>query len=187
MVTTLNTADTVRAFKHDILIIDEAGQGLEADCLIPFRASVKAVVMVGDEKQLAPTVISREDENEFHAQMSISLFERLKRYGLPHIFLNEQYRSVREIVEHTNQTVYQGLVHNSIWFEGRPTAIAFRAWARQNHGKEANELFFNVSRGQAQKDPTAEIRASMMRTSTAPSLSLIASPITAFHWIRSPF
>lgn len=51
----------VKTYKDRIgcLIIDEACQTTEPNVLIPFLHQPKKVVLVGDPKQLNPTVISR--------------------------------------------------------------------------------------------------------------------------------
>lgn len=41
-----------------ICIIDEATQATEADTLLPLIHGVKNIILVGDQQQLSPTVIS---------------------------------------------------------------------------------------------------------------------------------
>eukprot|EP00088_Acartia_fossae_P070547 TRINITY_DN947_c0_g1_i8.p1 TRINITY_DN947_c0_g1~~TRINITY_DN947_c0_g1_i8.p1 ORF type:complete len:915 (+),score=196.82 TRINITY_DN947_c0_g1_i8:99-2843(+) len=58
----------------DICIIDEAGQCVEPEALIPLQYNFKKLVMVGDHKQLPPTVISRTAKQH---KYDGSLFKRL--------------------------------------------------------------------------------------------------------------
>merc|ERR1719474_1350570 len=45
--------------QFDLLIIDEATQSKEISTLIPFQLNIRSIVLVGDEKQLPATVISK--------------------------------------------------------------------------------------------------------------------------------
>ncbi|KAI9750745.1 MAG: hypothetical protein M1815_001603 [Lichina confinis] len=148
----------------DICIIDKASQALESDCFKLLNGVVRAIILVGDEKQLAPTVLSSAStQNEFREQIALSLFGHLKRAGLPHVLLDQQYRAVHEITAHTNRVIYHSLVRNDIRVEDRPNAVTFRAWAWQHWGTNANKLFFDVTNGHAERD----LRASFSRYNDA--------------------
>lgn len=69
----------------DLVLIDEAGQSTEPSCLVAI-SKAKKVILVGDHKQLPPTILSQDAK-----ELSISLFERMiqnTRFTL----LNTQYR-----------------------------------------------------------------------------------------------
>ena len=86
-----------------IVILDEATQALEPDCLLPLYHKAQMVVMIGDEKQLGPTVLSQEG---VIAGLGISLFERLCYYYKGSDFitiLNEQYRAHKSLYEFSNK------------------------------------------------------------------------------------
>lgn len=58
-----NSADSrLKDYYFPIVIIDEATQALEPDILLPLYHRAEMVVLIGDEKQLGPVVISREAE-----------------------------------------------------------------------------------------------------------------------------
>ncbi len=59
----------------DVVIVDEAAQGLETSLLIPLRYSAQHCILVGDPQQLPATVFSQLAESK---QFSRSLFERLQ-------------------------------------------------------------------------------------------------------------
>ena len=61
------------AFMFDVVVIDEAAQGLEASCWLPLLRGRKAV-LAGDHKQLPPTVMSKDKDVVKH--LSRTLFER---------------------------------------------------------------------------------------------------------------
>ncbi|ELQ74785.1 tRNA-splicing endonuclease positive effector (SEN1), partial [Trachipleistophora hominis] len=83
----------------DILVIDEACQSVETSTLIPLKFNPTKVVLVGDPKQLPPTVISNCKPYEQ------SLFVRLQK-TYQSVLLNVQYRMHPTIVEFPNQYFY---------------------------------------------------------------------------------
>ncbi|GIM05142.1 hypothetical protein Vretimale_9587 [Volvox reticuliferus] len=99
------------AYRFDALIIDEAAQALEPAALIPLqllRPGAK-VVLVGDPKQLPPTVLSRAADA---AQLSQSLFERLQRAGCHVCLLSRQYRMHPEISRFPSSFFYDGALQD---------------------------------------------------------------------------
>lgn len=89
-----------------IVIIDEATQALEPDCIMPLYHKAKMVIIIGDEKQLGPTVKSK-DSNI--TGLSVSLFERLIYYYEGSSFisvLREQYRMHKILYEFSNKYFY---------------------------------------------------------------------------------
>jgi senataxin len=73
----------------DTVIIDEAGQCTEPAALIPLRYGCRNLVLVGDPRQLPPTVLSA---NATAAGLGMSLFERLERAEHSVTMLTVQYR-----------------------------------------------------------------------------------------------
>ncbi|GLI67193.1 hypothetical protein VaNZ11_011114, partial [Volvox africanus] len=99
------------AYRFDALIIDEAAQALEPAALIPLqllRPGAK-VVLVGDPKQLPPTVLSRAADA---AQLSQSLFERLQRAGCHVCLLSRQYRMHPDISRFPSSFFYDGALQD---------------------------------------------------------------------------
>ena len=57
------------------LIVDEAGQATEPDFFIPIsRFNIDKVIVVGDPKQLSPTVLSQEAKNH---RLDLSFMKRV--------------------------------------------------------------------------------------------------------------
>jgi regulator of nonsense transcripts 1 len=86
----------LKGFVFKSVLIDEATQATEPECLIPIVRSAKQVVLVGDHCQLPPVVMSKKAAA---AGLSRSLFERLlfigrmrPESGLHPIRLEVQYR-----------------------------------------------------------------------------------------------
>ena len=71
------------------VVIDEATQLMEPVALVPIVKGAKHLAMVGDTKQLAPTV---KCQIAAHLGLNISMFERLQHKGMLAEFLNTQYR-----------------------------------------------------------------------------------------------
>ena len=100
----------LKDYYFPIVIIDEATQSLEPDCLLPLLHKAEMVILIGDDKQLGPVVLSNDAEI---SGFNISLFERLSFYyeGSNFIYiLNEQYRSHEFLYRFSNEKFY----HNQI-------------------------------------------------------------------------
>ncbi|EPR79669.1 Type III restriction endonuclease [Spraguea lophii 42_110] len=92
-------------FNFPYVLIDEAVQAVEPLCIIPISYGVKKLILVGDHKQLGPTILSHEAKNRGY---NMSLFERLIKIGVqPHI-LYTQYRMDPMISEFISNRFYNG-------------------------------------------------------------------------------
>ncbi|KAI8464074.1 MAG: AAA domain-containing protein [Monoraphidium minutum] len=91
----------------DAVVVDEAAQALEPATLIPLQLLKPGgrVVLVGDTRQLPPTVLSRAAEG---ARLAQSLFERLERCGWPVVMLRQQYRMHPAISAWPGRWFYDG-------------------------------------------------------------------------------
>eukprot|EP00933_Yihiella_yeosuensis_P057594 TRINITY_DN57505_c0_g1_i1.p1 TRINITY_DN57505_c0_g1~~TRINITY_DN57505_c0_g1_i1.p1 ORF type:complete len:342 (-),score=44.96 TRINITY_DN57505_c0_g1_i1:99-1010(-) len=100
------------------VIIDEAAQATEPGTLVPLElAGSKTCILLGDDRQLPPTVFSPEADRLL---LSRPLFERLRLIGLRPIMLNEQYRMKPQIASFANEFFYGGQLLNAppvIWRE----------------------------------------------------------------------
>jgi len=93
--------------RYDSLVMEEAGQVLEIETLIPMLlqkpdnpssgSPLKRIVLVGDHNQLPPIVKNPALQN--YARMSQSLFSRLIRLGNPAICLDKQGRARTELAD----------------------------------------------------------------------------------------
>eukprot|EP00615_Pteridomonas_danica_P012228 CAMPEP_0114370596 /NCGR_PEP_ID=MMETSP0101-20121206/32620_1 /TAXON_ID=38822 ORGANISM="Pteridomonas danica, Strain PT" /NCGR_SAMPLE_ID=MMETSP0101 /ASSEMBLY_ACC=CAM_ASM_000211 /LENGTH=572 /DNA_ID=CAMNT_0001522187 /DNA_START=373 /DNA_END=2091 /DNA_ORIENTATION=+ len=104
------------------VLIDEAGQAVEAETMIPISLGCQRLLLVGDPKQLPATITSQEAVKAFFGR---SLLERLmglpssggrsdseslgnQRIGLPMTLLNTQYRMAEDISRFPNHFFYNG-------------------------------------------------------------------------------
>ena len=81
--------------EFETVIIDEAAQSIELSALIPLKYGCSKCILVGDPKQLPPTVLSREAARFQYEQ---SLFVRMQANSPDDVhLLNTQYRMHPEI------------------------------------------------------------------------------------------
>jgi ATP-dependent RNA/DNA helicase IGHMBP2 len=101
----------------DMVIIDEAAQALEVSCWIPIIIATKCI-LVGDHKQLPPTVKSTKAASK---GLAVTLFERVMtnqaflKADLVHL-LDTQYRMNSLICDWASEHMYSGrlISHESV-------------------------------------------------------------------------
>jgi len=114
IVTTLSSSNNEYfksiASKFTLLIVDEASQASELTTLIPFCHNIPKAVLIGDPKQLPPTVLSSEVKNNKYGR---SLFQRLQE-GSPQSvhLLNIQYRMHPSISKLSSRCFYSNEIIN---------------------------------------------------------------------------
>ena len=93
-----------------IVVLDEAGQTTEP-ALITALAAAKArqVILVGDTKQLPPTVTTQ--DAELRKTIGVSPMERLLDNGIDEFSLKFQYRMPASLLIHPNNYFYGGVVN----------------------------------------------------------------------------
>ncbi|MBD35865.1 MAG: hypothetical protein CL512_03775 [Actinobacteria bacterium] len=104
------------------VLIDEATQATEPASLVPLVRGARQIVLVGDHRQLPPTVISQRAEN---GGLRRSLFERLVSMGIEPILLDTQYRMHPEISFFPNEAFYEGRLVDGISKDQRPNPVGF--------------------------------------------------------------
>ena len=88
----------------ETVIIDEAAQSIELSALIPLKYGCSKCIMVGDPKQLPPTVLSREAARFQYEQ---SLFVRMQANSPKNVhLLDTQYRMHPEISSFPSRAFY---------------------------------------------------------------------------------
>lgn len=96
--------------EFETVIIDEAAQCVELSALIPLKYGCSKCVLVGDPKQLPPTVLSQSASRFGYDQ---SLFVRMqKKHAKDVHLLDMQYRMHPEISLFPSREFYEGLLRN---------------------------------------------------------------------------
>lgn len=96
--------------EFDTVIIDEAAQCVELSALIPLKYGSTKCILVGDPKQLPPTVLSKSAAQFGYAQ---SLFVRMQQNHPKSVhLLDTQYRMHPEISAFPSKEFYDGLLYD---------------------------------------------------------------------------
>ena len=103
--------------KFPIILIDEATQASEPSALVPINRGCRQLILVGDHKQLPPTVISEKAEIGGLGQ---SLFERLNKCKIPAQMLTTQYRMHPSIREFPSSRFYENKLDDGCSKSDRP-------------------------------------------------------------------
>lgn len=98
------------AVEFETVIIDEAAQCVELSALIPLKYGCTKCILVGDPKQLPPTVLSQSAARFGYDQ---SLFVRMQRNHPQHVhLLDTQYRMHPEISAFPSKEFYEGRLYD---------------------------------------------------------------------------
>ncbi|KAH7178771.1 P-loop containing nucleoside triphosphate hydrolase protein [Fusarium sp. MPI-SDFR-AT-0072] len=95
----------------DVILVEEAGEILEAHIITAMSASVKQLILIGDHKQLRPKVgnyVLTKEKGEGY-DLNVSLFERLVVQGRHFTALEEQHRSHPDISQYPRMLAYPEL------------------------------------------------------------------------------
>ena len=104
----------------DVLIVDEAGQASEGEIIVPFACNPLNLILIGDPKQLPPTVIS-----EFLKKKNLGGTSTMERLMIktepyfPYWLLNTQYRMHSSIAAFPNWQFYGNRIENGTQNDNR--------------------------------------------------------------------
>jgi hypothetical protein len=104
------------------VLLDECAQATEPSALVPLTRGARCVALVGDHKQLPPTVLSREADA---AGLGVSLFDRLARCGVQPLLLDTQYRMHPALAHFPSATFYEGALRSGVRATHRPPPRGF--------------------------------------------------------------
>lgn len=116
-------------FRFRQVLIDEATQATEPECLIPIVQGAKHVVMVGDHCQLGPVVMNKKAAA---AGLNQSLFDRLLKLDHRPFRLRVQYRMHPCLSEFPSNTFYEGELQNGVGTAERQLANVDFPWPNPN-------------------------------------------------------
>ena len=98
-------------FKYKYVLIDEANQSTEPECILPLLRGAKQVVLVGDHMQLGPITKCRSAAS---AGLNRSLFIRLVHMGINPYILSTQYRMHPAIREFPISFFYENMLSDGV-------------------------------------------------------------------------
>uniref|UniRef100_K3X0E4 Upf1 domain-containing protein n=1 Tax=Globisporangium ultimum (strain ATCC 200006 / CBS 805.95 / DAOM BR144) TaxID=431595 RepID=K3X0E4_GLOUD len=116
-------------FRFRQVLIDEATQATEPECLIPIIQGAKHVVMVGDHCQLGPVVMNKKAAA---AGLNQSLFDRLLKLDHRPFRLRVQYRMHPCLSEFPSNTFYEGELQNGVGTAERQLTNVDFPWPNPN-------------------------------------------------------
>lgn len=113
---------------HHTVIVEEAGEMLEAHVLAALTAHTQHFIQIGDHHQLRPHCASH--LSAALAKLDVSLFERLHNNRLPAVTLNVQHRAHPQLADLIRPSIYARLedaastrAHRAV--AGMPGRLAF--------------------------------------------------------------
>lgn len=101
----------IRKCRFMRVLIDEATQAIEPECMLPILKGAKQVILVGDHCQLGPVIMCKEAAK---AGLNQSLFERLVGLGIRPIRLQVQYRMHPCLSLFPSLCFYEGSLQNGV-------------------------------------------------------------------------
>jgi regulator of nonsense transcripts 1 len=105
------------------VLLDEATQSTELATLVPLVDTCQRLVLVGDHRQLPPTILSYKAQL---AGLAESLFERFIRLGYPFTMLECQFRMHPTIAEFPAAQWYDGRLQNGVTAMDRIAPLALQ-------------------------------------------------------------
>ena len=103
-------------FRFPIVLIDEATQACESECILPLLHGANHAIIVGDHCQLGPVVLCK---NAAKAGLKMSLFERLVKLKIKPHMLQVQYRMHPKLSEFPSNSFYDGNLQNGVTSDDR--------------------------------------------------------------------
>lgn len=113
----------VSKMEFPVVIIDECTQATEPSTLCPIVKGCKQLVLLGDDFQLGPVVLSQ--DKEVSTALSTSFFQRMINAGVDMFMLNTQYRMNPYISLWPSQHFYKGMIKDGVSGEARPIPKGF--------------------------------------------------------------
>jgi len=136
-----STLDKVR---FGTVLIDECTQAAESASLVPIARGCQQVVLIGDQCQLPPTVLSDVAEND---NLGESLFTRLVTQGVRPVLLDTQYRMHPLICEFASAAFYNGRLRDGVSHMNRRPPEGF-PWPQ----RQMPVAFVNLERGDERRE-----------------------------------
>lgn len=125
-------------FRFRYVLVDEATQATEPECILPLVMGARQLILVGDHCQLGPVIMCKKAAK---AGLRQSLFERLVFLGNRPVRLEVQYRMHPALAELPSQTFYEGSLQNGVTLAERSLPELDFPWPNP----DVPMLFYNSS------------------------------------------
>lgn len=171
--------------RFPVVVIDEAGQGLEPAVWVPVLKSEK-VIMAGDPWQLPPTVKSRDaSRSGLTTTLLDKVIQRHQRVSL----LRVQYRMNRHIMQFSNQEFYGGKLeaHPSVsdWHLAEdPVPVNFIDTAGCGYTEEAGEDGSSLTNSEEGALVLRHLRATLGEAEWPYTVAIISPYRAQVEWLR---
>lgn len=116
--------DALDRMRFHTVLIDECTQASESSTLVPIACGCQQLILVGDQCQLPPTVLSQYAQRK---HLGESLFHRLVQQGVVPRLLDTQYRMHPYICEFASAAFYNSRLRTGISHTDRQPMEGF-AW-----------------------------------------------------------
>eukprot|EP00397_Hematodinium_sp_SG-2012_P022023 GEMP01022787.1.p1 GENE.GEMP01022787.1~~GEMP01022787.1.p1 ORF type:complete len:834 (+),score=138.32 GEMP01022787.1:39-2504(+) len=114
--------DALDRMRFHTVLIDECTQASESSTLVPIACGCQQLILIGDQCQLPPTVLSQYAQRE---GLGDSLFHRLVQQGVTPSLLDTQYRMHPYICEFASASFYNSRLRTGISHVKRPPLEGF--------------------------------------------------------------
>jgi len=140
---------TLDKTRFGTVLIDECTQAAESAALVPIARGCQQVILIGDQCQLPPTVLSDVAETE---NLGESLFTRLVTQGVRPVLLDTQYRMHPLIAEFACAAFYNGRLQNGVSHISRKPPESF-PWPQRG----MPVAFVNLERGEEKREGSSYV------------------------------
>lgn len=120
--------ERLKDFRFDFVLIDEATQASEPTTLVPLLKGCSQAVLVGDHKQLGPTVLCKAAS---YAGLSVSLYERFLSNGMTLLQILKQYRMNPHIASFPSKQFYLNELHHGVSIVARTNRKLNIPWSNR--------------------------------------------------------
>ena len=130
--TTQVASGLFRAKFFDVVINDETSVTTLCEILLAWRRH-ETLILIGDDEQLGPTVLTAKDKNPMYRTLKDSAFARWRDIYMPAFRLDEQMRMPVGMAHPSNEVIYKGMLKDGpgTSLEEVPLAALFRAYTRE--------------------------------------------------------
>ena len=136
-------------FNPDITYIDKVAKALDLDiAIVMAHYGSKKIILVRDDHQLQPMIISNVKTNCFSNHLRYPLFKRLKNLGYPSIMFRKQHQLVKSLASLPSQLFHAGKLIDALLtrLTEQPVAQKFETFLTKHYPAKGNRIkrYLNV-------------------------------------------